>query len=347
MNSCISVTIMNKILHLFDEQYVKKLFTDKVLPLYPDFQAVKKIKIAAPKKYIWKNSYHVVIEFQTVFFRKDGREVKLPIYCTAHSEEPRKNVYDGLKFLWEHSFSHGWLSIPHPLFYSRYFRGTFYRGVVGRNLYQYIRKKNFSLIEEIIPKTAAWFAKLHNLPAAKARNFNPKNSRIETVLPGLKNIFNHLKKRYPYYLEPFHRLYRIINEKEKKFLATTKKRWLVHGDAHPENVIRMSPRKIAVIDFTDLCLSDFARDLGTFLQQLEFMCNRKIGNPRYATKLKEMFLKSYFKYAKIKLDNNLAERIDNYYWWTAMRTATYFLLKDKPEPDRAKPLVEQAKKKLL
>ena len=33
---------MNKILQLFDDKYVKKLFRDKVLPLYPDFVDIKK-----------------------------------------------------------------------------------------------------------------------------------------------------------------------------------------------------------------------------------------------------------------------------------------------------------------
>jgi hypothetical protein len=49
----------------------------------------------------------------------------------------------------------------------------------------------------------------------------------------------------------------------------------------------MSDKKIAVIDFTDICLSDFARDLGTFIQQLEFMANRKIGDHEYTEKIKK------------------------------------------------------------
>ena len=109
---------MNKILQLFDKQYVRELFTKEVLPLYPDFTAVKNIKIYAHKDYVWDTTYHVVIEFTTAFLTADGRLKKLPIFCSAHSEEPRKNVFDALKFLWDNGFGKGYLSAPHPLFYS-------------------------------------------------------------------------------------------------------------------------------------------------------------------------------------------------------------------------------------
>jgi thiamine kinase-like enzyme len=116
----------------------------------------------------------------------------------------------------------------------------------------------------------------------------------------------------------------------------------VHGDAHPENIIKMGKRKIAVIDFTDLCLTDFTRDLGTFLQQLEYMCGRKIADKKYAEKVKKLFLEEYFKYVKdVENDLDVEERIETYYYWTAMRTATHFLMKSGPEPTRAEPILKQ------
>lgn len=332
---------MNKILKLFDNDYVTSLFTKKVLPLYPDFVKVKKIKIHAHKKHVWEDTYHVVIEFSTIFVTKEGKKKKLAIFCSAHSDEPRKNVYKSLKFLWENGFGKGYLSIPHPLFYSNYFKGTFYRGVVGKNLYHYIREKNFVEIESIIAKTAAWFAKLHNLPIEKAINFNKENSRIETVFPGIDHIIWRINKTYPKYSAVYKEIYNTLNNIEKAFLQNTKRLWLVHGDAHPENIIKMSARKIALIDFTDLCLSDFARDLGSFLQQLEFMSARKIGKQDYTEKIKKIFLDEYFAHSHNKLDRELEKRMDNYYNWTAMRTATYFLIKDEPEPLRAYPIIKQ------
>jgi thiamine kinase-like enzyme len=338
--------MQNKILNLFDEQFVTKLFREKILKLYPDFAKIKKIKIIPHKNLVWEHTYHVVIEFEISFLTKSGKTVILPIFTTAHSSEPRKNVYDSLKFLWKSGFDKGYLTIPRPLFYSEYFKAVFYRGAEGKNLYQYIRQKNFKEIETIVPKAAQWLVKLHKTPVDKARNFNRQNSRIKTVVPGIRHIFKKIEDNHPEYSQFYRAAFKIFIDRENKFLKKTKKLWLIHGDAHPENVIKMGKKKVAVIDFTDLCLADFARDIGSFSQQIEYMCGRKIGNQKYSEKIKKLFLSNYLKNAKIKLDDSLKERINNYYNWTAMRTATFFLLKANPDPERAKPLIEQVAKNL-
>jgi len=337
---------MNIINNLLDEQYVIKLFKKEVLPKYPSFSDIKKIEIITHKDHIWETTYHVVIEFKTEFFAKDGQTKILSIFCSAHSDEPRQNVYQALKYLWDNGFANDSLTTPHPLFYSDYFKATFYRGVQGNNLYHYIRKKNYSEIEKIIPKAAQWFAKLHKMPANKAQNFNPGNSRIKTVIPGKDYILNDIANQYPHYHETYKKIYKILIAKEEEFLASTPKRWLIHGDAHPENIIKMGERKLAVIDFTDICLADFARDLGCFLQQLEYMVMRKINDKKYTDKIKKIFLDNYLDNAKIELDKNLQTRIDTYYNWTAMRTATHHLIKDGAEPKRAVALIESVKDSL-
>lgn len=334
---------MNKILHLFDEKYVIDYLTKKVLPLYPDFESILEVEIHGYKKNIWEKTYHVVIEFKTKFRCKDGEIVELPIFCSAHSDEPRENVYDSLKFLWDNGFGKGQLSIPHPLFFSKGFRGIFYRGVEGRNLYQFIREEKLDEVEKIVPKAAMWFSKLHAVPTGNAKNFNPENSRIKTVIPGVDHILERVSEKYPEYGEIYKNVYGYLVESEEDFLNSTEKRWLVHGDAHPENIIKMDEEKIGVIDFTDLCLSDFARDIGTFMQQLEFMCNRKISEDAYGEKIKNKFLEYYLKEANLVLDDDLKKRINNYYLWTSMRTATFYLLKSDAEPERAVPIIDKVK----
>ncbi len=330
---------MNKILQLFNRQYVLDLFNKEVLPLYPGFKEIQDIKISPIKKNIWTTTYHVVIEFMTSFLSADGQLTELPIYGSAHSNEPRKSSFEALLFLWNQGFSQGHLAIPRPLFFSEYFNGCFYRGVQGQNLYHYIRHKNFMEIKNIIPKAAAWFAKLHSLPAEQAKNFNEQNSRVKTVIPGFTLIFNKLKLDYPDYYPAYKETFEHIGQKEKEFLGGLNRHWLIHGDAHPENVIKMSADTIAVIDFTDICLADFARDLGAFLQQFEYMSIRKIEDENYIETIKNLFLNSYLDLAGIKLDQGLEQRINYYYGWTALRTATLFLLKEQPEPERAHELL--------
>ncbi|MCD4762086.1 aminoglycoside phosphotransferase family protein [bacterium] len=333
---------MNKANKLLDKDFVLNLLKEKVLPLYPNFVDIKSFALKVYKDHIWEgDTYHVVIEYRTRFIADDGKVKILPIFCSAHSNEPRKNVYDSLKFLWKSGFSKGYLSIPHPLFYSEYFNGTFYRGVEGKNLYQYIREKDSAAIESIIVKAAKWFAKLHKLPINNIQSFSEINSRIETVFPGIKHLLERIKRDYPKYLPIYREIYDILISEEKKFFNSTDKRWLVHGDAHPENIIRMSQHKLAVIDFTDLCVADFTRDLGTFVQQLDFMTSRKLKDKGYSKKLAQLFLDSYFSVSKEKFNKETEKRINNYYYWTAMRTATYFLIAHNPEPERAYPMLKQ------
>ena len=337
---------MNKILHLLDEQFVKDYLGRKILPFYSDFVGIEKIEILPHKKMIWDFTYHVVFEYKTTFLTKAGVKKKIPIFCTAHDRESRLDFYKALKFLWQNGFGKGNLSIPHPLYYSKGFNALFYRGVEGKNLYCYIKKNDRNEIENIISKAAFWFAKLHNLPVNKELKFNLVNSRIETIVPGMEHILERIKEDYPHLSPLITEIYSTIDKKEKDFFASADKRWLIHGDAHPENIIRMSRDKIAVIDFSDFCVADFARDLGSFVQQIGYMSNRKIGDESYTKKIQKLFLDCYFKNAKIKLDDGLQERIDNYYNWTTMRTATFFLMKENAEPERATPLIKEVAQRL-
>ena len=330
---------MNPILYLFDKDFVLDFFDERLLPRYKSFKKVSDVDIRGIKEYIWEDTYHVVIEFTTTIESKEGKKITLPIYCSAHSSEPRKNVYDGMKFLWDNGFYKGKLTMPRPLFYSNKFKATFYRGISGDHLYRYIRDNNRKEIAAIVPKSAGLLAKLHSINIENARNFNRKNSRIETAIPGFSHIVYCIKQRCPEYHYFFKSIYNILIKKEKEFFDFTDKRWLVHGDAHPENIIKINNRKTGMIDFTDLCLADFTRDVGSFLQQLEYMLDRKMKDREFTEAMMNKFLVSYEKSAKIKIDDNLRRRIDVYYYWTMMRTATYHLIKEHPEPERAKPLI--------
>lgn len=332
---------MNIIHQLYDEKFVSRYLKKRVLPFYPDCKDIKKIEIRGIKNNIWEHTYHVVAEYKTFFITKEGKIKKLYLYCSAHTDEQRKNVYDALKFLWSKGFNKGNLTIPHPLFYSQRFKGVFYRGVKGKNLYHYIKEREMSEMKKIIKLSAKWFAKLHKLDTVGARNFNKKNSLIETTVPGAKHWLKSIKQRQTKYYETIKKIFEIINQEEKKSLRSISRRWLIHGDAHPENVIKMSENKIGIIDFTDMCLADFARDLGTFLQQTEFMTSHHLKDRSEIIELKRIFITEYLKAAKLELDDNLEHRIQTYYNWTALRTVVYFLVKEHPEPDRAEELLEQ------
>ncbi len=338
---------MNKILNLFDEQFVLGYFKRKLLPLYPVFKDIKRVAIKPYKKMIWETTYHVVIGFDVYFLTPAGDEKKIPVVCSAHSEEQRENVYIALKYLWKKNFSGHGVDLPRPLFYSERFNGTFYRALRGENLLYYIKEKDYKAIEDIIVASAELFAKLHALPSGTEINFNPINSRIRTVIPGTAVIFQEMSARYgDKYTLCLQKIYAHFISEEEKFFDSGEPLKLIHGDAHPENIIKTAADRVGLIDFTDLCLGDFARDLGTFMQQLDYKITTKLNDAEFAAKMKELFLRSYLSAAGLEMDANLQARIDLYYNWTAIRTSTYWFLKFGHNEERAEILLNQVKKNL-
>lgn len=338
---------MNKILQLFDEEFVVDYFKRELLPLYPAFKDIKRVNINPYKKMVWETTYHVVIGFDVYFLNALGHEKKIPVVCSAHSDEPRENVYVALKYLWAKKFSSHGVDLPRPLFYSEYFNGTFYRAINGENLLYYIKEKDTKNIEKIVIKSAELFAKLHALPAGVEANFNPMNSRVRTVIPGTAMIFKEMTARYgDKYCPDLQKLYDYFITQEEKFFHSGEALKLIHGDAHPENIIKTSEERIGIIDFTDLCLSDPARDLGAFLQQIDYKIVMKMGDHEFADRMKEVFLNNYLISSGLELDRNLQERIDLYYNWTAIRTSTYWFLKFGHNEERAEALLNKVKKSL-
>lgn len=338
---------MNKILNLFDEDYVLKMFQAELLPFYPQFSRVEKVKIRPYKKMAWTTTYHVVISFDVYLAKADGRRTKIMIVCSAHSEEPRENVFQAMKYLWDHNFNQGHIDIPRPLFYSEYFRGTFYRGIVGENLLHYIVAKDREEVKKLVPLAAELFARLHKIPAGAGVNFNPINSRIKTVVPGVKTTLNEISSRYQgKFDDDFLKIYEYLIEQEEKFLKNNLDLRLIHGDAHTENIIKTGEDRVGLIDFTDFCLGDFTRDLGTFLQQMEYKIVTKNSDQAWAEEMKSLFLESYLRAAGLRHGRGLEERIRLYYDWTAVRTSVFLFLKYNSDPKRGEALLQKVKQDL-
>ncbi len=336
---------MNKINKLFEEDFVRDLFRQEVLPLYPEVADIGRIKIKPYKKLIWETTYHVVLDFLVEFKLKSGSCRKTHIVCSAHSSEPRDLAFEVLQHLWKRRLGKS-VVFPRPLFYSADFRGSFYRALGGKNLLHFILLKDKKTIEDLVIRTAIMFARLHSLAIKEADlKFNPANHQIATVIPGIENIAQEITDRYgkqwqASIIDP----YRQCIAEEKKWLASHQERYLIHGDAHTENILRVSKHKVGLIDFTDFALSDFARDVGTFLQQLNYKLETKFFDNGFIPQAKKLFLKHYLQESKQKLTADLQSRINNYYRWTALRTAAYWLLKDKSEPARAVSIITDLEK---
>lgn len=336
----------NKILDLLDEKIVFELFQKNVLPVYEKYERLdEKIEIKPKKKLIWTDTYHVVFEYVCTFYEKSGESKKISIFCTAHDNEPRQIVYDHLKILIESNFAKDELVSPLPLFYNEKYNATFYQGVEGKTLYEFIKLNNKEKINQYIAGTANWFARLHSLNLGDRQN-EIKIQTIKEVVPGKERIMEQISIHHPHLLDIYEKIYQELEKRENKFFTNKENIRTIHGDAHSENVIITDKEHIAVIDFADMCQSDFARDLGSFMQQLEFKLIKVTQDRIYAEKMKNLFLDSYLQSAHIELTPDLINRIGTYFCFTQIRTSTFFLVKHDPQPDRSIGLIKEVIKNL-
>lgn len=316
---------MNKIYSLLDDNYVLNLFQEKLPHYYPQIKQIKKIIINPYKKLIWDSTYHAVFAYDVFWVDEQQEERMTQIVCSAHSDEPRKNILDTLNYLWRKKLPEEGIKLPRPLFYSEEFRATFYRALPGKTLLHYIKKRNKEKISSLVSGAAKMFAKLHQVSIDESFKFNSDNQKISSVVPGENFIYAELKERFQNNeYEDLIELYQSCVASEERLLPDQKS--LIHGDAHPENIIKVGEDKIGLIDFTDFSPADFARDLGAFIQQIEYKIVRKVEDLEFAKEMKNLFLREYLSASGKKLDDNLQERINLYYDWTALRTAVYWFL---------------------
>jgi thiamine kinase-like enzyme len=203
----------------------------------------------------------------------------------------------------------------------------------------------------MVSEIAIWFSKLHAITYAGGNLFNVINSRLVTVLPGSRHQIHRVQEAFPQYLELYQKAYEIFLKTEYEFLSSTTKRYLIHGDAHPDNIMLTNGGRLGVIDFSDLSYADFARDLGCFLEQTEYMCSKRDFTKDEIAEIKQLFMDTYLHEAKIEMTADLQKRIDNYYYWTKIRTMSYILFSGAMERDaetlaRAEVLAKELKQGL-
>ena len=299
-------------------------------PGFVEQNAIEKLTITPIKKHIVRasNFYHVVIRY-------DDPQLTRPIFCTAHSNENRKTAFNALGFINKHGFKKSKTVLPKSIFYDKKLNAFFYQGIEGENLLHYIKKPD-SELEKYIRGAARWIAQLHEIPTDKAKNFNPENSRIKTVVPGPDYFLDKIKREFPLFFESIKKYFNRLVKKEEENISKLHSLALIHGDFHPENVIiNKDTKEISVIDFTDICLADYARDIGAFIQQLRFMARGKRSTDEIKS-LQKKFLQAYLSERKIKLTDNLEKRITLYRAWTALRSSIYFLTKEPSEEPQAR-----------
>ncbi len=320
---------------LLNEEYAKSYLVKEFKKLGNEYSSLNlsDLRITQIKSNIGKKWFHVVARFDSSSFGNN------PIFLTAHSEEKRENAFYALKFINNSFKDNNYTAMPRAMFFNKDAKAFFYRGVKGENLLSFIKNSKTDL--SIYIKNIAYVTSdIHSLPISKAKNFNPENSKIETIVPGPKKFLSKIQNTFPEFFDEIKEKFDKLNNLEKKYTKTENKKFFIHGDLHPENIIVSQENKISIIDFTDMCFAHWTRDIGNFLQQFSYMSQGKRENHEIK-KYQDLFLNEYTKKRKIILDSATMEKINLYKSWTGLRSAIYFLIKFNPEIENAKILLKE------
>lgn len=306
---------------LKNKNYLARLFKKRLPKYYPNFGSIKKIEIYPVKNYRSEKIQHFV-GYYTIT-DKSGRE--LNIVCSAHSDGTRKRVFKILRLVHQKFKKIKLLSIQ-PLWYQDDQKAMFYRAIRGENMFETIEelKESDSLNEVrfIIKEVAHWLAKFHQLkPKFRLPSYKTTKKLLDPANLLTKNTPLIIKYRSK--VEAALKL--LINLKNK--VLNQKDFCLVHGDLHPENVIvnkdNPGKKRIAIIDYTDVCLSDPAQDLGSFTQQLIYNLKKAGYHEAAINSLQRLFIKTYLGSSGKKLSQRLKNKIIFFQAWSAARGMIY------------------------
>ncbi len=292
------------------------------------------------------HDYYSIVVAYSVSYINNGLEHRAVVYCSAHSNGSRRQAMENLEFIWRQNIPEGQFLTNKPLFYEPQYEAMFYLGWPGDNFCQYFTRHSREEISSQLTLIAQWLARLHTLTLGFSEWPDSRIQKIGQIVPGRERSLERIQRNTPQYYERFARIYDYLEAWESRLWPTPDKLAIIHGDIHPENVI-ITEKGVAIIDWSDLCLGDPLRDIGSFSQQLIFMGLGQINDESYWHQAQDKFLSAYGQAMGNNLPENWLERCRLYYYFTAFRTAIYFVTKSGPEPERAEGLLEEIEINLL
>lgn len=338
---------------LLDQDFIAVLFNQRLNKFYPDFKQVDSLIFHPYKRHVGKTSMIMVVEYVLSYLTIDEKIKTISLFSSAHSDGSRTRSFYGQSYLYDHGFDQGNFLVGRPLFYLDEQFAFFYEAVLGRTFRKVMQEKPDQDFSVILDLAARWVKKMHDCPIDKENkfvsfDFSEMSPKPQRFLDDMTKVYPELGKRLD---STFHRLADLKKKNFNTFPVS-----IIHGDYHPENIIvkKSEPDKIKVIDFTDLSLGDPMVDLGSFIQQIDFMgfeCLSRANINKYKT----IFLEYYFNKKFEDIDINDLNRINLYQAWVVLRTTLLlFYAKSASHPlgelieeiDRYLSLAESSQRKI-
>ena len=306
---------MDKLLNI---DFMSSLFNERLGEFYQNFKEVVSIKFHTYKKHTGKASMIIVVEYVISYTSISGITEKINIFASAHSDGSRARAFYGQNYLYQNGFGQGSFLVGRPLFYLEEQYAFFYKAVLGRTLRKLITKEADLDFTKVLSLSAHWIKKLHSCSLVADDKFRLFN--VREMSPQPQKFLDDLEGAFPEYGRNLRGIYQRLcdlQEKNKALYQPT----LVHGDYHPENIIFKStePDKIKVIDFTDLAIGDPMVDLGSFIQQFDFMCFSFLDRQKI-NQYKVLFVEKYFDEKFENIGIKYLSRINFFQAWVVMRT---------------------------
>jgi hypothetical protein len=330
--SALDNTIKEAIAKLVGPDFMEDVF-NKQLPLYySDFKALKSLELNPHKRHLGVTSAVFVVEYKITYLTKEGASKNLSIFASAHSDGSRRGAFIKTKFLYEHGFAEGQYRVTKPLFFLEKQRAFFYKASPGSSFFYFFTKDPTADLKQILTLVAGWAKQLHGAGLTRDGFSWPTFSiadMIPTPVDWLEDFLNRDKKQGGLVAEIFKTMIKLEKNYHPEFSPA-----VIYGDYHPENIIinSLQTRELEMIDFVDLALGDPMLDLGSFLQQFDFMGHSFLPRQQI-NKDKEYFLEAYFGLPFNEISEDNLKRINLYQAWTALRTAIFlFYTKDEHNP---------------
>lgn len=330
MSTSLSADLKRSMVQLLEPNFIRQLFDTRLAQYYPEFQKIEQLAIEPYKKHLGTSGAVLVLHYAVDYLARDGSKNKLEIFVSAHSDGSRQGAYQKNQYLYEHGFNSGPLRVTKPLFYLEEPRAYFYQAARGRRLVSFFAENPQTDLRPVLSLLAAWLKKLHGLDYKTDALAWPKFS-IAKMIPAPVLFIPDFGKQNPDWGELVQTIYDQMISLENLYSRDLKST-LVYGDNHPENVIieNLNTDHLEMIDFNDVALGDPLLDLGTFLQQFDFMSHPFISRSQIHS-YKTNWLQDYFGPGRVISAAEIS-RINLYQAWTALRSAVFiFYMKENDD----------------
>ena len=312
--------------------FVDGIMKDVLHQQYPALATIEKIQRLKHKRR--KGVHHSTFIYSYIFSGTtvDGSPFVKHLVYSAHTDDSRLRNYTNLHLLIDNGFNTGPYRVIVPVEYIENLHALIYEGVPGKTILEYLRKQLPPLdLTNLMVQTAQWAAKFHQfaVPTVALKNvqaFDPLATSF-----ALAQLQSRVTTNSQEQGEKLHHFI-VAFAKLEQSLRVTYTPSLVYGDLHPENVITrdLQAQNLTVIDFTDISVGDQLRDVGTFLQQFNFMA-RNFYEATAVQQLRTTFLESYFKQPLATIPINSLVRINLYQAWNSLRGFTWLYFGDDPQ----------------